>query len=143
VKQSLKMLRVNSLKGMNFDSIGSRPDSVRGPNSSAPTNDEPFVNGAGVSFVRTRLILSFGEANTKAVDKLLSDDMVIDELSKFFSVDGPKRLLFFHQARTPSATHAPRHDLTRTMDGDFSCIHSPAHPHCNSEHQPPAFTFLG
>lgn len=117
------MLRVNSLKGMTFDSMGSaRQDSSRGPNSMAPTNDEQFVNGAGVSFVRTRLILSFGEANTKAVDELLSDDLVIDELSKFFSADGPKRLLFFHQARTPSAPHVSRHDSTRTMDGNFSCI---------------------
>lgn len=109
VNGRLKMLRMNSLKGMTFDSMGSsRQDSVRGPNSAAPPpNDEPFVNGAGVSFVRTRLILSFCEAHTKAVDELLSDDTVIDELSKFFSADGPKRLLFFHQARMPALSHAP------------------------------------
>lgn len=58
-----------------------------------------FVVGAGVSFIRSRLIVSVGEGNTKIVDKILSEDTTIAEISRFFQADGPRRLIFMYQVR--------------------------------------------
>jgi hypothetical protein len=64
----------------------------------APSNDA-FIRGAGVSFIRNRLILS---TDKRLVDNLLSEDAAMAEIIKFLCSDGPRRLIFFHQVRNVS-----------------------------------------
>lgn len=71
--------------------------------------------------------MTFGDANTKAVDELLSDDIVILELSGFFSAEGPKRLIFFYQVPACS----PIHTIPRII-----LFLSPWHPSWKHSHRP-------